>query len=109
MKTAQERNLLAEAKELGLEARFHHIRPTYYRYYRSVTGTPLMLEVADAKGGTTVCNLCRVTGTTDDGHRTYEVVVAGVAKCNAKDTFNKGIGRVIALGRAMQNLKEQTA
>jgi hypothetical protein len=114
MKTAQERNLLAQAEELGLEVRFHHERPVTWI---TVQDPDALREKAVplAKGGQTICRLCRPTGTDDEGRTTYETIVAAAASCNPRDTFNKGIGRTIALGRAMQRLadggyvKEQTA
>lgn len=60
----------------GYQARFNHIR---------IDDSP--------RGGATFCSVLDA-----DDH----VVARGSAFCNAKDNFNKRIGRDIALGRALK-------
>jgi hypothetical protein len=107
MKTAQERALLDEAESLGLIVRFHHVRPEEGAY-NSATGHKDTRP--KAKGGKTVCLILRPTAPVPpetEGSHTLEA--EGVARCSPRETYNKGIGRAISLGRAMQMLRSEYA
>lgn len=94
MRTAQERNLLARAEELGLVVKFDHRRRHAAQH----------LPFVSAKGGTTICRLYFP----DD--KTFESPCGiGVAKCADHDTYNKGIGRAISLGRAFKQFDALSA
>jgi hypothetical protein len=99
MKTAQERHLLDLATELGLSVRFQHVRvDPEGRYLTGPVGH------AQAKGGITHCYVEKQAGFEGD-KPVYTAIAHGQAACNPKDTYNKGIGRAIALGRAMAQVK----
>ena len=91
MQTAQERNLLARAENLGITVEFAHCRA------QDIPFCP------NSKGGSTYCSL--VDETQDIRSR---VVGYGTARCSLEDNFNKGIGRAIALGRAFKDYDERS-
>jgi hypothetical protein len=95
MKTAQERHLLDLATELGLSVRFQHVRVDPEGRY--VSGP---IDYAQAKGGITHCYIEKPVGLEGD-KLVFSTIAHGQAACNPKDTYNKGIGRAISLGRAM--------
>lgn len=105
MKTAQERNLLAEATELGLTVRFSHARPAG-EYV--VTAPGRATQRPAAKGGETICCLMRTQHNPDSGEDELKTILVAYSRCNPRDTFNKGIGRAISLGRAMSAYRDIT-
>lgn len=106
MKTAQERNLLAEATELGLTVRFTHSRPAGQYVVDDASGT--VAQRPAAKGGETICALLRPQHNPDTGEDELKTILVSYSRCNPRDTFNKGIGRAISLGRAMRAYRDIT-
>ena len=97
MRTAQERNLLARADELGLVVKFDHRRKFTPAVQPAKLDQGYTPPRAAAKGGTTIC---RIYFPDDKDFESPAGI--GVAKCADHDTYNKGIGRAIALGRAFK-------
>lgn len=97
MKTAQERDLLAEAQKRGITVHFSHQRVQVYPYNK-LDGD----LIQSAKGGRTYCTLLDLS----DPDKPVTLAKAS-ARCSRKDTYNKGIGRAIALGRAFKLLEQQ--
>jgi hypothetical protein len=76
MKTGQEIRLLKELKKINGKVKFNHSG-----HYDGQRQTLAIIRV--------------------DG-----IYYMGIARCGKKDTFNKNIGRTIALGRALAALKK---
>lgn len=90
MKTLQEQHLLDECAQLGLVAEFTHHR-NKDKWHGEV--------FPSTKGGYTTCKLIDST----DPEKP-DVRAVGYAQCSDYDNYNKGIGRVISLGRALKKL-----
>lgn len=88
MRTAQERDLLKKAEEMGITVQFSH--------GRIAEDSSVIL----AKGGRTFCTLHDLS----DPDKPV-LLASGSARCSGRDTYNKGIGRAIALGRAFKALE----
>jgi hypothetical protein len=74
-------------REQGYKVRVYHFRN--YRFNGWAYTTP------EEKGGCTEVDLIDPSGKTSKG----------VAMCNPKDNYNKKVGVMVALGRAMKTLK----
>lgn len=81
----------------GLEAKFHHKHGvTRDAPLRALTGEEII------RGHSTRCEIRRLR---EDGE--YETVAVAYAYCNPKDQFEKRLGRMISLGRALKILETQ--
>lgn len=76
----------------GYIVKYHHRRSTKIIHAKKMDGP---MEVFDPKGGETIAIVYDTEG---------KEVIAACAICSPNETFNKRLGRTIALGRALHAL-----
>jgi hypothetical protein len=91
--------ILRAADGTVYKVHFRHLFPVVKRRVRP--HTECLLHLADCRLGLVAC-VVDIAGKS----REFGQVIAtmGVARCSPRDTFNKAMGRRIALGRALKHL-----